>query len=32
VVATRFREDLCLLAGEAIEAAGTPAAPVDPVR
>jgi amidase len=32
VVATRFREDLCLLAGEAIEAVGTPAAPVDPVR
>jgi amidase len=32
VVATRFREDLCLLAGEAIEAAGTPSAPVDPVR
>jgi amidase len=32
VVATRFREDLCLLAGEAIEAGGTPAAPVDPVR
>ena len=32
VVATRFREDSCLLAGEAIEAAGTPAAPVDPVR
>jgi amidase len=32
VVATRFREDLCLLAGEAIEAGGTPSAPVDPVR
>jgi amidase len=32
VVSTRFREDLCLLAGEAIEAAGTPSAPVDPVR
>jgi amidase len=32
VVSGRFREDLCLLAGEAIEAGGTPAAPVDPVR
>jgi amidase len=31
VVSGRFREDLCLLAGEAIEAAGTPSAPVDPV-
>ncbi len=31
VVSTRFREDLCLLAGEAIEAGGTPSAPVDPV-
>ena len=31
VVAGRFREDLCLLAGEAIEAGGTPSAPVDPV-
>jgi amidase len=31
VVAGRFREDLCLLAGEAIEAFGTPPAPVDPV-
>jgi amidase len=31
VVAGRFREDLCLLAGEAIEAFGTPSAPVDPV-
>jgi amidase len=30
VVSGRFREDLCLLAGEAIEAGGTPAAPVDP--
>jgi amidase len=30
VVSTRFREDLCLLAGEAIEAGGTPPAPVDP--
>jgi amidase len=32
LVAGRFREDLCLLAGEAIEAFGTPAAPVDPVN
>ena len=31
VVSTRYREDLCLLAGEAIEAAGTPSTPVDPV-
>jgi amidase len=30
VVAGRYREDLCLLAGEAIEAGGAPAAPVDP--
>src|SRR2546421_1904657 len=27
-----FREDLCLLAGEAIEAGGTPSTPVDPAR
>ncbi|HKH02816.1 MAG TPA: amidase family protein [Bradyrhizobium sp.] len=32
VVSSRFREDLCLLAGEAIEAGGTPSAPVDPAR
>ncbi len=32
VVSGRFREDLCLLAGEAIEAGGTPASPIDPVR
>jgi len=32
VVSTRYSEDLCLLAGEAIEAGGTPAAPIDPVR
>jgi amidase len=32
VVAGRFREDLCLQAGEAIEAGGTPPTPVDPVR
>src|SRR5580704_5937772 len=31
VVSGRYREDLCLLAGEAIEAGGTPSAPVDPV-
>jgi amidase len=31
VVSGRFREDLCLLAGEAIEAGGTPFAPVDPI-
>jgi amidase len=31
VVAGRFREDLCLLAGEAIEAGGTPSAAIDPI-
>ena len=31
VVSTRYREDLCLLAGEAIELAGTPSTPVDPI-
>ncbi len=31
VVAGRYREDLCLLAGEAIEAGGVPPAPIDPV-
>ncbi len=31
LVSGRYREDLCLLAGEAIEAGGTPPAPVDPV-
>ena len=30
VVAARFREDLCLAAGAAIEAGGVPPAPVDP--
>jgi amidase len=30
VVSGRYREDLCLTAGEAIEAGGTPPAPVDP--
>jgi amidase len=32
VVAGHYREDLCLLAGEAIEAAGTPSSPVDPYQ
>jgi amidase len=31
VVAGRYREDLCLLAGRAIEAGGTPPSPIDPV-
>jgi amidase len=31
VVSGRYREDLCLAAGEAIEAGGTPASPIDPV-
>jgi amidase len=31
VVSGRYREDLCLEAGEAIEAGGTPSAPIDPV-
>jgi|GEM_PF-1969618 len=31
VVSGRYREDLCLAAGEAIEARGTPPAPVDPL-
>jgi amidase len=31
VVSGRYREDLCLQAGEAIEAGGTPPTPVDPV-
>jgi amidase len=31
VVSGRYREDLCLLAGAAIEAGGTPPAPIDPV-
>lgn len=30
IVANRYREDLCLRAGEAIEARGTPPAPIDP--
>jgi len=32
VVAGRYREDLCLQAGEDIEAGGTPPSPIDPVR
>jgi amidase len=31
VISGRFREDLCLLAGEAIEAGGVPPSPIDPV-
>lgn len=31
LVSQRFREDLCLAAGEAIEAGGTPPSPIDPV-
>ncbi len=31
VVAGRYREDLCLAAGEAIEAGGVPASPIDPL-
>ena len=31
LVSSRYREDLCLMAGEAIEAGGTPPMPVDPV-
>jgi amidase len=31
IVSGRYREDLCLLAGEAIEAGGTPPMPIDPV-
>ncbi|HWT36425.1 MAG TPA: amidase family protein, partial [Paraburkholderia sp.] len=31
IVAAHFREDLCLLAGEAIEARGVPVSPVDPI-
>jgi amidase len=32
VVSGRYREDLCLLAGEVIEAGGTPSAAIDPVN
>ncbi|MDY0743517.1 amidase family protein [Paucibacter sp. R3-3] len=31
IVASHYREDLCLLAGKAIEARGTPASPIDPL-
>jgi amidase len=31
IVSGRYREDLCLWAGEAIEAGGTPPAPIDPI-
>ena len=31
LVAGRFREDLCLAAGEAIEAGGTPSSPIDSI-
>jgi amidase len=31
VIAGRYREDLCLLAGEAIEAGGVPPSPIDPI-
>ncbi|SHK08038.1 amidase [Bradyrhizobium lablabi] len=31
IVSTRYREDLCLAAGVAIEAGGTPRMPIDPV-
>ena len=30
IVAGRYREDLCLRAGEAIEAGGVPPSPIDP--
>jgi len=32
LVSGRYREDLCLSAGEAIEAGGVPPSPIDPVR
>ena len=31
VVSGRYREDLCLAAGEAIEAGGVPPSPIDPL-
>jgi len=31
ILASHFREDLCLLAGKAIEARGTPHSPIDPI-
>ena len=30
IIAGRYREDLCLRAGEEIEARGAPSAPIDP--
>jgi amidase len=32
IVSGRYREDLCLAAGEAIEAGGTPSAVIDPAN
>jgi amidase len=32
ITAGRFREDLCLAAGEAVEAGGTPPSPIDPMK
>ena len=32
IVAGRYREDLCLTAGEAIEAGGVPPSPIDPAK
>ena len=32
IVAGRYREDLCLFAGEAIEAGGVPPSPIDPAK
>jgi amidase len=31
IVAGHYREDLCLLAGKAIEERGTPVSPIDPL-
>jgi amidase len=31
ILASHYREDLCLLAGKAIEARGTPLSPIDPM-
>jgi amidase len=32
IIAGRYREDLCLLAGEAVEAGGVPPSPIDPAK
>jgi amidase len=32
IVSGRYREDLCLAAGEAIEASGVPPSPIDPLN